>query len=201
MLIPYLVWAGLWLFAFPGIKNGFDREVAIALFATSGPLVAWFFLSALGFIANSMAGVSEFDRPAAGLAWRIIALLPGLAIAIAAASALYLGIDGHPWYSILAPVAAGAVIAAAIVAGERARRHEHAQAPGRPETGMATPGSVTTVDESTLPTGRLVLWAILAAAALLLITLVWGIETALIGIGLAGTATIFAAFIFVGLRA
>lgn len=56
MLLPFLLWAGLYA-AFPGPKPGFlDSPTAFGLVAVSIPLVIFHYIAGLGFVANSMAG-------------------------------------------------------------------------------------------------------------------------------------------------
>ncbi|NJO55680.1 MAG: hypothetical protein HC834_04180 [Rhodospirillales bacterium] len=106
LLTPFVVWAVLWTFAFPGIKNGFERDVAVALFAVSVPLVAWFFLSSIGFIANSVAGDDEFKQPSDTSGPPDLTALPFAAPIIGVAATAYLLVAGHPWLIGLSPAPA-----------------------------------------------------------------------------------------------
>jgi len=56
MLLPFVLWAGLYL-AFPGPKPGItDAPVAVSLVALSLPLVLFHYIAGLGYVANSIAG-------------------------------------------------------------------------------------------------------------------------------------------------
>lgn len=171
MLVPYMLWIGLWLFAFPGEKNGFEAAAGSVLFATSVPLVLWFALCSLGFIANSMAGASEFSRPRGSTAATIIAVLPAATLCIGTAGALYLLSLAQPWYVIAAPIAVGLIIAAAIRSGEAARTAD-GRAAGSRHALQAAEWPLATA-ETPLPTARRPLaWAAFALGALVLAALV-----------------------------
>ena len=87
MLTPLVLWAGLWLFAFPGIKSGFDVPLVVSLFLVSVPVVITFLITNTAFIANSMAGRNEFGPPAWRPARALLAVQPSAAVLIGAAAA------------------------------------------------------------------------------------------------------------------
>ena len=56
MLLPFMLWAGMFL-AFPGDKPGItDSPLTAALVAVSLPLALFHYIAGLGFVANSMSG-------------------------------------------------------------------------------------------------------------------------------------------------
>ena len=114
MLTPILVWLALWLFAFPGIKSGFDVPLALSLIAVSIPLVVTFLITNIAFVANSMAGSNEFDPPAWTPARRLLSLQPAAAVVIGAATVPYLTSVGEPWYLAAVPLLTGIGFAVAI---------------------------------------------------------------------------------------
>lgn len=170
MLIPYALWFGMWLFAFPGDKNGFE-SVGPVLFLVSAPLVVWFGLCSLGFIANSMAGSSEFRSPSGWAVADILAVLPAAALWLGAAGAFYLFTQDRPLIAIAAPVVVGALIAGAIHAGEASRQGDRTAAASvrRSPEPDATGGNDATPSSAAQ---RTTLWMVMAALALLLAALV-----------------------------
>ncbi len=147
MLTPIIVWFALWLFAFPGIKSGFDVPLALSLFAVSVPLVVTFLITNIAFIANSMAGSNEFGPPAWTPARRLLAAQPAAAVVIGAATVPYLTSVGEPWYLAAVPLVTGIGFALAIrlsiarQAGgaERRAMPEAAQRPRRPAAASPAP--------------------------------------------------------------
>ncbi len=128
MLLPYMIWLVLWSLVFPGPKQGFDSPLSVSMFAVSIPLVAWFFLSNLGQISNSIEGHSEFHVPRTGLARRLLPWLAPAALTIGLASlpALIL-LEQNP-ILIPLPLVMSLLIAWAIRAGEAAREADHRSA-------------------------------------------------------------------------
>ncbi len=111
MTFPLLLWAGLWLFAFPGPKPGFDVPVITALVATSLPLAAWHFVAALGFIANSMAGRAGEERPLWGPARLFLRAMPASSIVLGAAGSVWMAALGEGAGVIAAPALSGLAMA------------------------------------------------------------------------------------------
>lgn len=171
MLVPYVLWAVLWLFVFPGDKNGFDSELSTVLFAASAPLVIWFFLCALGFIANSMGGDDEFEGPRAAGMTTLIALLPSAAVILGLAGGLWLLSLGEPASIVAAPPALGMVIAFAIAMGERARTGEARSKRSRSERGLA----IATGARQPVVLQRALFWGCYTLLAGALATLIWGV--------------------------
>jgi len=121
MLLPFVLWAGLFT-VFPGPKPGFfDSPTAFALVAVSIPLVMFHYIAGLAFVANSMAGQAGEALPV----WR-----PARAVqrAMAPLTAM-LAAAGFVWvYSVGEGLAAAAAVAGAgiamalIMAGARRAR-------------------------------------------------------------------------------
>jgi len=121
MLVPLVLWLGLWAFAFPGPKLGLDAPVTLAMGVVSLPLAAWFYLATLGMFANSVRGTSEFALPQERPVGRLIQLLPATALVLGAGSFVVLAMLGSPLLEAAVPFAIGLAIAWAIRFGERAR--------------------------------------------------------------------------------
>ncbi len=124
MLLPLVYWLVLWAFFLPGPKHGLDLPLTAALLATSMPLVLWFFLANLGFLANSMGGEDEYDRPSLPIVRRIIAILPWAAVIIGLVSLPLLALAGVPALLVPLPLLSGLAIHYAIHRGEAARESE-----------------------------------------------------------------------------
>ena len=121
MLLPLALWLVLWAFFLPGPKYGLELPLTAALLATSLPLVLWFFLANLGFLANSIAGEDEFDRPSLPVVRRIVAALPWAALTLGVVSPPILALAGEPPLLLPLPLLSGLVIFYAIRRGEAAR--------------------------------------------------------------------------------
>lgn len=111
MLFPLVLWAGLWLFVFPGPKPGFDVPVVTALVATSLPLAAWHFVAALGFIANSMAGRAGEERLLWPPARLFLRAMPASSILIGVSGSVWMAALGEHRGVIAAPLASGLAMA------------------------------------------------------------------------------------------
>ena len=129
LLWPYALWLVLWATVFPGPKHGFDEHLAIAMFAVSVPLVAWFFVSSLGFVSNNIGGGDEFDEPGSWLARMVNRALPVLPVLIGIAMVPYLLAVGEPSFTVVVPLGLGLVTSLAILAGERGRARDRADRP------------------------------------------------------------------------
>jgi|GEM_PF-907640 len=124
MLLPFAVWLGLDLTLLPGSTRNLDLPLAAVLGALCLPLLAWFFLVNLGFLANSMSGADEFARPQNPAVRLTIAALPWIALMGGLASVPLLAAQGlHPALMALPPVVGG-LIFLAIRFGETARSHD-----------------------------------------------------------------------------
>lgn len=128
MLLPLIVWLVLWSVFFPGPKHGLDVPLTAALLATSMPLVLWFFLANLGFLANSIGGTSEYDKPSQPLARHLVAALPWMALAIGLLSLPYLYAQGAVSGLTVLPLLSGLAIFYAIRTGEQARAADKGRA-------------------------------------------------------------------------
>ena len=122
MLLPLVIWLVLWAVFFPGPKHGLDVPLTAAMLATSMPLVLWFFLANLGFLANSIGGANEFDKPRQGLVRGIVALLPSSALIIGLVSLPLLFLQGEATALLGLPLLTGVIVFFAIRQGENARR-------------------------------------------------------------------------------
>ncbi len=144
MLLPLVYWLVLWAFFLPGPKHGLDLPLTAALLATSMPLVLWFFLANLGFLANSMGGEDEYDRPSLPIVRRIIAVLPWAAVTIGLVSLPLLALAEVPALLVPLPLLSGLAIHFAIHRGEAARESEclrRRQAVGAPPAPEVSPAS------------------------------------------------------------
>lgn len=139
MLLPFAVWLVFELTILPGSTVNLDLPLVAALTATCVPVLAWFFLVNLGFLANSMGGACEFERPTAAPVRLAIALLPWISLLGSLASVPYLAAEGYAPALLALPPAVGAAIFFAIRSGERARSRERQRRQVSAETAPATP--------------------------------------------------------------
>ena len=133
MITPLVVWFGLWLFAFPGTKSGFDVPLMASLLAVSIPLVLTFFIANLAFISNSMARRDEFGLPAWRPARLMLRAQPVLAGLTGVATAAYLLLIGEPAGVAAIPLGLSLVIAYAC------HRTIRQGGTGRPQAGDDAP--------------------------------------------------------------
>jgi hypothetical protein len=124
MLLPFAVWLGLDLTILPGSTRNLDLPLVAVLTATCLPVLAWFFLVNLGFLANSMSGADEFDRPRNTAVRLTIAALPWISLAGSLASVPLLAVEGLATPLLALPPIVGALIFFAIRFGEKARAHD-----------------------------------------------------------------------------
>ncbi len=122
MLTPFVVWLSLALFVFPGAWNGFDKVVGTSALIASVPLVAWFYIRGIASFANSMAGKHADGRVVHRLPRLILASLPAATGVLAVLAAGFVASTSAPVWTVTVPLAVGALVAAAIVGGERAAR-------------------------------------------------------------------------------
>ena len=147
MLLPFAIWLAFWSL-FPGPKHGLDVPLVSAMLATSMPLVLWFFVANLGFLANSIGGGDQYDRPDFRPVRGLVALLPWAALALGVLSQPFLFLQGEVNALMPMPLLTGAAIFFAIRRGEKARAADSAlcgpqskpqnapaeEAPARPST-------------------------------------------------------------------
>lgn len=131
MLLPYVFWLIAWAVFWPGPKQGFDVPLSLAMLAVTVPLVVWFFLSNLGFMANTIAGEDPYDRPSGAWVPWILARLPAASLLIGVASAPYLLLQNEPVLLIPLPFVMALLVAWAIRRGESARQHERRGVPDK----------------------------------------------------------------------
>lgn len=170
MLLPYGFWLIVWAFFLPGPKHGFAQTMSVAMFATTVPLVCWFFLANLGHISNSIAGENPFQRPASRWVRWILARLSPLAVLIGAASLPYMLVNDAPPLLIPLPVLVALLVAWAIHRGEAARLEEV-----RDSVGATAPKT------SPLGRGVLELWRLLLRAVFLVPGIGWMLREAVQG--------------------
>ena len=146
MLLPFAVWLGLDLTLLPGSTRNLDLPLVAVLTATCLPVLAWFFLVNLGFIANSMSGADEFARPQNTPVRLTIAALPWISLLGSFASVPLLAAQGLATPLLALPPLVGGLIFFAIRFGEKARTHDRERlrvkaaqetAPARPQRSPA----------------------------------------------------------------
>ena len=122
MLTPFVIWLAMALFVFPGAWNGFDKVVGTSALIASVPLVAWFYIRGIASFANSMAGKHADGHVVHRLPRLILAGLPALTGVLAVLAAVYVAGTSAPFWTVAVPLVVGALVAVAIVGGERAAR-------------------------------------------------------------------------------
>ncbi len=122
MMLPFVIWAVLWM-AFPGPKPGItDSPLTFALLATSVPLVLFHYIAALGYVANSMAGRAGEELPVWGPArWTQRAMAP-LTVLLSLAATVWVYSQGEGVIGAGAVLTAGLVMAAIMAVARRPRR-------------------------------------------------------------------------------
>ncbi len=122
MLLPFFLWAGLFV-AFPGPKPGItDTPLTAALVAVSIPLVLFHYIAGLAYVANSMAGQDGVDLPLwrpARIAQRAMAPLTAV---LSVAAFVWLQSAGETLTAALAVAGAGLFMAAVMAVARRPRR-------------------------------------------------------------------------------
>lgn len=154
MLLPYGFWLIAWAFFLPGPKAGFNVPMSMAMFAVTVPLVAWFFLANLSFMANSIAGADPFRRPATRWVRWTVAKLPAATLLTGVATLPYLLASGAPLPLALLPLSVALLVSWAIDRGEAARERETRR--GERTAAQARPRAVETL----AGLGRFVLQAV-----------------------------------------
>lgn len=158
MLLPFAVWLVFELTILPGSTVNLDLPLVAAMTATCVPVLAWFFLVNLGFLANSMGGADEFARPEAAAVRLLIALLPWISLLGSLLSVPYLAAEGYPPALLALPPAVGAAIFFAIRSGEKARNQER----GRLEAATARAAAPKTRSGALKDAGRMLLGVLYA---------------------------------------
>lgn len=122
MLLPFVLWAGMFL-AFPGDKPGItDSPLTAALVAVSLPLALFHYIAGLGFVANSMSGQAGEVLPVwAPARWLQRAMAP-LTVALSVLAVVFLQQAGEGWLTALAVGLGGLVMAGVMVAARRPTR-------------------------------------------------------------------------------
>ncbi|MEQ8653387.1 MAG: hypothetical protein RIC87_13065 [Kiloniellales bacterium] len=130
MLIPLVLWMGLWAFVLPGPNHGTELPLAVALGVVSLPLVAWFYLASLSMLANSIENANAYGEARHPLVRKLVASLPAAALLLGALSLPVLALAGEPLYLTPVPLLVAAAIAWAIPKGEAARLLDQRSANG-----------------------------------------------------------------------
>jgi len=121
MLLPFVIWAGLFI-VFPGTKPGFfDSPTAFALVAVSMPLVMFHYIAGLGFVANSMAGRAGEDLPVWRPARALQRAMAPLTAVLAAVAFAWVYTTGEGLAAAAAVAGAGIAMALIMAGARRAR--------------------------------------------------------------------------------
>jgi hypothetical protein len=122
MMLPFAIWAVLWM-AFPGPKPGItDSPLTFALLAVSVPLVLFHYIAALGYIANSMAGRAGEELPVWGPARWVQRAMAPLTVLLTLAAVIFVFDQGEGVLAAAAVGAAGLFMAAIMAVARRPRR-------------------------------------------------------------------------------
>ena len=122
MLLPFILWAGLFA-AFPGPKPGItDAPLTASLVAISLPLTLFHYIAGLGFVANSMAGHAGEVLPIwAPARWVQRAMAP-LTVALSVLAFGFLLQAGEGLPAAFGVALAGLLMAGVMVAARRPTR-------------------------------------------------------------------------------
>ena len=122
MLLPFVLWAGLYML-FPGPKPGItDAPLTAALVAVSVPMVLFHYIAALAYVANSMAGSAGQDIPLwAPARWAQRAMAP-LGVVVSVAAFVWLQGQGETLALASAIAGAGLFMSAVMAVARRPRR-------------------------------------------------------------------------------
>lgn len=132
MLLPFVLWAGLFML-FPGPKPGItDAPLTAALVAVSAPMVLFHYIAALAYVANSMAGKAGQDIPLwAPARWAQRAMAP-LGVIVSVAAFVWLQAQGETLALSSLIAGAGLFMSAVMAVARRPRRSAVLMAaPGR----------------------------------------------------------------------
>ena len=132
MLLPFFIWAGLFM-AFPGPKPGItDAPLTAALLAVSIPMVLFHYIAALAYVANSMAGQDGEVLPVWRPARLVQRAMAPLTAVMSVAAFFWLQAEGEGLVAALAVSVAGLFMAAIMAVARRPRRSAALMAaPGR----------------------------------------------------------------------
>ena len=132
MLLPFVLWAGMFL-AFPGPKPGItDAPLTAALVAVSIPLVLFHYIAGLAYVANSMAGHDGVDLPVWRPARVVQRAMAPLTVVLSIAAFVWLRDAGEGLAAAIAVAGAGLFMAAVMAVARRPRRSAALMAaPGR----------------------------------------------------------------------
>ncbi|MGJ3232517.1 MAG: hypothetical protein ACFE0P_12025 [Oceanicaulis sp.] len=122
MLLPFVLWAGLFA-VFPGTKPGFfDSPTAFTLVAVSIPLVLFHYIAGLGYVANSMAGQAGEALPVWRPARMVQRAMAPLTAVLSVAAFAYVSWAGEGLAAAFAVFAAGIAMSLIMAGARRARR-------------------------------------------------------------------------------
>jgi hypothetical protein len=132
MLVPFFLWAGLFMM-FPGPKPGItDAPLTAALVAVSVPLVMFHYIAALAYVANSMAGHTGESLPVWAPARLVQRAMAPVTAVLSLAAFFWLRAEGETTGTALCVLAAGLFMAAVMAVARRPRRSAALMAaPGR----------------------------------------------------------------------
>ena len=132
MLLPFVLWAGMFL-AFPGPKPGItDAPLTAALVAVSIPLVLFHYIAGLAYVANSMAGHDGVDLPVWRPARVVQRAMAPLTVVLSIAAFVWLRDAREGLAAAIAVAGAGLFMAAVMAVARRPRRSAALMAaPGR----------------------------------------------------------------------
>ncbi|MFW6412659.1 MAG: hypothetical protein ACOC0V_00850 [Oceanicaulis sp.] len=121
MLLPFVLWAGLFA-VFPGTKPGFfDSPTAFALVAVSIPLVLFHYIAGLGYVANSIAGRPGEALPVWAPARAVQRAMAPLTVVLSVAAFAWVSHAGEGLAAAFAVAAAGLAMALIMAGARRAR--------------------------------------------------------------------------------
>lgn len=118
LLMPFMIWAALAVFVFPGAWNGFNAVVGTGALGATLPLAFWFFLRGIGGFANAMAGTDPDGELRHWLPRMILRLLPLSAVLLGGIGAAAVVVQAGWGWGVLVPPGVGIVVAAGICGGE-----------------------------------------------------------------------------------
>ncbi len=132
MLLPFFIWAGLFM-AFPGPKAGItDAPLTAALLAVSIPMVLFHYIAALAYVANSMAGQDGEVLPVWRPARLVQRAMAPLTAVMSVAAFFWLQTEGEGVVAAISVAVAGLFMAAIMAVARRPRRSAAIMAaPGR----------------------------------------------------------------------
>ncbi|MGB0684050.1 MAG: hypothetical protein ACPGOV_15195 [Magnetovibrionaceae bacterium] len=118
--VPFVLWGLFQLAGMTGASNITSLSY-VALVLASLPLVAWFFLSCTGFLANSIGGRDEFQAPVSRPVGYVIRALPAISYGLGFGTGAWLLFAGEGAGPAILVFSAAILSGIAIRRGERAR--------------------------------------------------------------------------------